>query len=114
MTQIYGGLDSELLFGHPMQTKSTLPESLHEFICEYGAMEGLKSDNAKSETLFAMKDLLRMYPIKDQQSEPHYQHQNLIEWCIQDIKMNGTWNHGSCWLPHPVLAFVFIICYWSL
>ena len=46
MTQIYGGLDSELLFGHPMQTKPTLPESLHEFICEYGAMEGLKSDRS--------------------------------------------------------------------
>ena len=49
-------------------------------------MEGLKSDNAKSATSNAMKDIFHMYLIKDWQLETHYQHQNLIEWCIQDIK----------------------------
>ena len=49
-------------------------------------MEGLKSDNAKSETSFAMEDIFHMYTIKDQQSEPHYQHQNPINWLIQDLK----------------------------
>ena len=37
------------------------------------------SDNAKSETSFAMKDIFCMNLIKDHQSEPHYQHQNPIE-----------------------------------
>ena len=70
MVQIYGGLDSELLSGHPMSSESSLPDMLRDFIHEYGTMEGLKSDNAKSETSFAMKDIFCMYTIKDQQSEP--------------------------------------------
>ena len=80
MVQIYGGLDSKLLSGHPMSSESSLPDTLRDFICKYGAMEGLKSSNAKSEASFAMKDIFHMYTIKDQQSEPHYQHQSPIEW----------------------------------
>ena len=63
MMQIYGGLDSELLTGFPLASESDLPDTLCDFIREYGAMEGLKSDNAKSETSFAMKDIFRMYMI---------------------------------------------------
>ena len=66
MVQIYGGLDSELLSGHPMSSESSLPDTLRDFICEYGAMEGLKSDNTKSKTSFTMKDIFHMYTIKDQ------------------------------------------------
>ena len=44
------------------------------------------SDNAKSETSFAIRDILRLYTIKDRQSEPYYQHQNPIERRIQDVK----------------------------
>ena len=86
MVQINGGVDSKLLSGHPMSSESSLPDMLCDFIREYGAMEGLKSDNAKSGTSFAMKDIFCMYTIKDQQSEPHYQHQNPIERHIQDLK----------------------------
>ena len=86
MVQMYGGLDSKLVSGHPMSSESSLLDTLCDFICKYGAMEGLKSDNAQSETSFAMKDIFRMYTINDQQSEPHYQHQNPIEWRIQDLK----------------------------
>ena len=39
MIQIYGGLDSELLSGHPMSSESCLPDMLRDFIHEYGAME---------------------------------------------------------------------------
>ena len=56
MAQVYGGLDSEFLSGHPLSSESALPSTLQDFIREYGAMEGLKSDNAKSETSNAMKD----------------------------------------------------------
>ena len=70
LVQVYGGLDSELLAGYPMSWEAEFPTTLEEFIRDYGAMEGLKSDNAKSETSFKMKDLFRMYIIKDKQSEP--------------------------------------------
>ena len=72
-------------------------------------MEGLKSDNAKSETSFAMKDIFRMYTIKDCQSEPHYQHQNPIEQHIQDLKhmMHSIMDHVALFLV--VVSFV---CHW--
>ena len=98
LPRVYGGMDSELLSGYPMSSESDLPSTLADFIRDYGAMECLKSDNAKSETSSKMKDLFCMYLIKDRQSEPHYQHQNPIEWCIQDIKhlMNGIMDHVGC------------------
>ena len=86
LVQIYGGLQFELLAAYPMPSESSLPDTLRDFIHDYGAMEGLKSDNAKSETSFTVKDLFRMYTIKDKQSEPHYQHQNPVEQHIQDVK----------------------------
>ena len=111
MSQIYGGLDSELLSGHPMSSESALPSTPLDFIQEYGAMEGFKSDNAKCETSFAMKDIFRMYTIKDRQSEPHYQHQNPIERCIQDLKhmMHGIMDHVAC--PHSfwLLCLLYVI-----
>ena len=79
MIQMFGGLDSELLHGVPMKTESEVPDTILDFIRHYGAMEGLISDNTKSETSFAVRDIRRLYTIKDRQSEPHYQHQNPIE-----------------------------------
>ena len=110
MVQFYGGLDSELLSGHPMSSESPLPDMLHDFIREYGAMEGLKSDNTKSETSFAMKDIFRMYTIKDQQSEPHYQHQNPIERRIQDLKcmVHGIMDRVSCPAPYWLLCILYV------
>ena len=69
-----------------MSSETDLQTPLQDFIRDYGAMEGLKSDHVKSETSFKMKDLFRMYLIKDKQSEQHYQHQNPIERRIQDLK----------------------------
>ena len=65
LLQVYGGMDSELISGYPMTSERDLPSTLQDFIRDYGAMEGLKSDNAKSETSFTMKDLFWMYLIKD-------------------------------------------------
>ena len=79
MAQVYGGLDSEFLSGHPMSSESSVPNTLQDFIHDYGAMEGLQSDNAKSETSIAMKDIFHMYMIKDRQSKLCCQHQNQIE-----------------------------------
>ena len=114
MAQVYGGLDSEFLSGHPLSSESALPSTLQDFIREYGAMEGLKSDNAKSETSNAMNNIFRMYLTKDRQLEPHYQHQNPIEQRIQDIKrmMHSIMDHVG--YPPFVLVVVFSFRYWSL
>ena len=111
LVQIYGGLDSELLAGYPMSSESDVSTTLQDFIRDYGAMEGLKSDNAKAETSFKMKDLFRMYLIKDKQSEPHYQHQNPIERRIQDLKrmMHGIMDRVGCPPPFWLLCLLYVI-----
>ena len=65
MIQMFGGLDSELLHGVPMKTESEVPDTILDFICHYGTMEGLISNNTKSETSFTVCDILRLYMIKD-------------------------------------------------
>ena len=111
LVQIYGGLDSELLSAYPMASESSLPDTLREFIREYGAMAGLKSDNAKLETSFAMKDIFRMYLIKDKQSEPHYQHQNPIKRCIQDVKriIKGIMDRTGCPSSYWLLCLLYVV-----
>ena len=94
-----------------MSSEAELPTTLKEFIRDYGAMEGLKSDNAKSETSFKMKDLFCMYIIKDKQSEPHYQHQNPIERRIQDLKrmMHGIMDRVGCPPSFWLLCLLYVI-----
>ena len=58
MAQLYGGIDSHFLKLIPMSSEKDLPFTLEEFIRDHGAMQGLKSDNAKSETSRAMHDIL--------------------------------------------------------
>ena len=111
LIQIYGGLDSELLAGYPMSSGGELPTTLKDFIRDYRAMEGLKSDNAKSETSFKMKDLFRMYIIKDKQSEPNYQHQIPIEHRIQELKrmMHGIMDRVGCPPSFWLLCLLYVI-----
>ena len=74
-------------------------------------MEGLKSDNVKSEISFVMKDIFWMYTIKDRQSKPHNQHQNPIEQHIQDLKrmMHGIMDHIACPSSFWLLCLLYII-----
>ena len=111
MIQICGGIDSEFLAGFPLASESDLPDTLCDFIREYSAMEGLKSDNAKSETSFAMKDIFCMYMIKNRQSKPHYQHENPIERCIQDLKgmMHGIMDRVGCPSVYWLLCLLYVI-----
>ena len=112
LLQVYGGLDSELLSTCPMASEHELPHTLCGFIREYGAVEGLKSDNAKSETSSSMKDIFHMYQIKDRQLEPHYQHQNPIEQRIQDLKrmMHSIMDHVGCLLAIGSCVFSTSLC----
>ena len=74
-------------------------------------MEGLKSDDAKSETSIAMKDIFCMYMIEDCQSEPHYQHQNPIECRIQDLKhmIHSIMDCIACPAPFWLLCLLYMI-----
>ncbi len=47
-------------------------------------------DSAKVETSKQIKDILRIYAIKDMQSEPNHQHQNYAERRIQEVKNTST------------------------
>jgi hypothetical protein len=57
-----------------------------DFIRSYGAMQGLVSDNSLEQTSVVVDDILRLYCIKDRQSEPYFHHQNPAERKIQDVK----------------------------
>ena len=104
MLQLYGGVDSHFLAGYPMRSESDMGSTLEDFIRQHGAMQGLMSDGAKAEIGTTIKNLLRLYCIKDRQSEPHYQHQNHIERRIQDVKrisntiMDRTGTPAEFWL----------------
>ena len=112
MLQVYGGLDSHFLAGYPLHSESFMATTLQDYIRDHGAMFGLASDNAKSETSSKVKDILRAYCIKDRQSEPYYEHQNFVERKIQDIKrmtsniMDRVGAPGPIWL----LCMLYVIC----
>ena len=50
------------------------------------AIDILISDTKKAETSHEVKDILCMYKIGAQTSEPNHQHQHYVEWCIGHIK----------------------------
>src|SRR3982750_1632840 len=67
-----------------------MPETLQDFIRQWGAPSELFLDSAVFETSKAIKDILRHYCIKDMQSEPNHQHQNYAEKKIQDVKSTAN------------------------
>jgi hypothetical protein len=98
MLQLLAGMTSSYLFCVPMRTEKDVPSSLEELIRKVGAPIGLFSNNTKSELSRAVNDTLRMYCIKDAQSEPGYQNQNYAERRIQDVKRitNSIMDRVSC------------------
>ena len=104
--QLYVGKQSFFTKIYGMRTESQMPTTLQDFIRSFGAMKGLFSDNAKSETSKAVKDILRQYAIADMQSEPYQQNQNPAERRIQDVKSmtNSILDHSGA----P--AFLWLKC----
>ena len=111
MLQLYAGITSHYLAGFPMSSESDMPETFEDFIRQTGAPLGLMSDNAKSETGTKVQSLLRLYCIKDRQSEPHYQHQNPVERRIQDVKRltKTTMDRVGCPSQFWLLCMLYII-----
>jgi hypothetical protein len=89
---------------YPMRREGKLSGTLEYFIRQYGAPNFLFSDNAKSQIGNAVREILRMYAIKDFQCEPHHQHQNFAERRIQEFKklsntlLDRTGAKPSLWL----------------
>ncbi|MEL6802173.1 MAG: hypothetical protein AAFO91_00130, partial [Bacteroidota bacterium] len=109
--QLFVGRKSLLTDIFGMKTESQMPGALMDFIRKWGAGTGLFSDNAKSETSNAVRDILRMYNMRDLQSEPHQQNQNPAERRIQEVKattnilLDRSGAPESCWL----LCMTFVV-----
>ena len=84
--QLYVRKTSTFCEIYGMKRAEQMPETLQDFIRQWGAPSGLFSDSAVLETSKAVKDILRHCCIKDMQSEPNHQHQNYAERKIQDVK----------------------------
>ena len=88
--QLYVGKESPFTEIYGMKTKNQIPDTLQDFIGQWGAPSVLLSDSAKVETSKQIKEILRMYAFKDMQSEPNHQHQNYAERRIQEVKAAST------------------------
>ena len=90
MAQLYIDKTSTFTEIFGMKRKSQMSETPQDFIRQWGAPSGLMLDSAKIETSKAVKDILRMYGIKDMQSEANHQHQNYAEQHIQEVKCTSN------------------------
>src|SRR5215210_256288 len=88
--QLYVGKTSTFTEIYGMKQENQMADTLQDFIRQWGAPSRLLSDNAKSETSKVVTNILRMYNIKDMQSEPNHQHQNYAERRIQEVKSTST------------------------
>jgi hypothetical protein len=77
MLPLHFGYKSQLTAAFTMKTESEMSGTPQYFIRFHGAPNSLFSDNAKAQTGRAVKEILRIYAIKDFQCVPHHQHQNL-------------------------------------
>ena len=102
--QLYVGKQSNFTKIYGMKTESSFPTTFLDFIRRYGAMKGLRSDNAKTQIQEAIRDIQRNYRIDDWQSAPYQQHQNPAERRIQEVKafttmiLDRTGAPGWTWL----------------
>jgi hypothetical protein len=102
--QIYVGKTSHLTVVFAMKTESQMADTLQDFIRQWGAPNGLLSDNSKTQTGAAVTDILRLYNIRDLQTEPHHPNQNLAERRIQEVKrtsnsiLDRTGAPGHLWM----------------
>ena len=79
MSQIFAGLQSEHVSGHPMRSEREFAQTFEDEIRKVGAPQGLMSNQAKAE-------MHRMSFIDDGRLEACCQHQNPAERKTQDAK----------------------------
>jgi len=108
-SQMFVGRKSKYVSHSPCNTDAEFAKTLSDEIRQRGAMDTLISDRAQAEISNRIKDILRIYVIKDRQSEPHFQHQNYAERGYQEVKKHTNWvlNYSGC----PLEAWVHVIDY---
>ena len=84
--QLYVGLKSLFVALYGMKTESEGPDTLEDFIREFGAPYNLRNDNSKMQLGNNFREVLRKYNIKQSMTEPHHPQQNAAERKIQEVK----------------------------
>ena len=104
IAQLFIGKHTLVADIYPMRSEKQFVNTLEDNIRKRGAMDKLISDYAKVEISYKVQDILRMYHIKDWQSEPYHQNQNPAEGRYRTIKawtntiMNRTGAPANYWL----------------
>ena len=104
--QFYIGRRSYYMSAHGMLTDGQFAGSLEDEIRYRGAMDLLISDRAKAEISARVRELLRAFQIKDWQSEPHHQNQNIAERYIQELKKYCNWVLNTSGAPPESIFFI--------
>ena len=104
--QFYIGRRSYYMSAHGMLTDGDFVGSLEDEIRYRGAMDLLISDMAKAEISARVRAVLRAFQIKDWQSEPHHQNQNIAERYIQEIKKYCNWVLNTSGAPPESIFFI--------
>ena len=102
--QIFAGINSKFCLAIGMNTDSQFVHALQDTIRKYGAMNQLVTDGVEALISQKMQDVLQHLWIKNWNTKPHYQHQNVAERRYNNIKsnsntvMNMASVPGNCWL----------------
>ena len=89
--QLFAGRTTSHMSVHGCDTDADYADCLQDAIRKFGAMDTIISDYAQAEISNRVKDILRVYGIRDWQSEPHHQHQNYAERAYQEVKKFANW-----------------------
>ena len=110
--QVYVGRSSYYLSVHGMNTDGEFINTFEDEIRQRGAMDTIISDRAQAEVSNRVKTILRNLYIKDWQSEPHHQNQNISERFIQELKKYANWIRNTSGAP-PQAIFLILkyVCF---
>jgi hypothetical protein len=103
MVQLFVDVKALSLLSTLLRREGNISGTLEDFIRQYGAPNSLFSNNAMSQIGKAVREILRMYAIKDFQCEPHHQHQNFT-------RGKNAYSFRPYWLFTFFMASLCTIC----
>ncbi|KAK1734452.1 hypothetical protein QTG54_014959 [Skeletonema marinoi] len=109
---LIGAPRADYLSVHGMTTDGEFINTFEDEIRQRGAMDTIISDRAQAEVSNRVKTILRNLYIKDWQSEPHHQNQNISERFIQELKKYANWIRNTSGAP-PQAIFLILkyVCF---